>query len=255
MGRRGKKRDYSGRTGDVIRFVKAHPEWSYARVGEVFGITRQAVGHLILTEEMRKGVRLHARRPPHLERCRDCQRAIKKLQEDPAQTTADLYPGDPRDRRSYHLRELRKAEVLKDAILFQSKKMLKAYRAWRDGMSAAEIERRYGYRNWHSILRQLEKKRPSIGRYEKRDLRPNWQKDLEGHDIKHLTRFKIYGYGIFEKTGRRVPFHQMVLARNKRLAIQNAGVTLSKARGIKPITLGVERWEDGRGRCHGRTLG
>ncbi len=84
-----------------------------------------------------------------------------------------------------------------------------------------------------------------MGRYKRRDLRPNWLKDLEGHDMERLIRFKIYGYGIFEKTGRRVPFRHLVHALNKRLAIQNAGVTLSKARGIKPITLRIKRWEKG----------
>ncbi len=228
----------------MIQFVKADPKWSYARVGEIFGVTRQAVGHLILTEEMRRGIKLHRQnKVPHLERCLACQRAIKKLQQDPAQTTANLYPSYPRDRRSYHLRELRKAGVLKDAVLFRSKRMLRAFRSWRDGVTAADIERRYGFRNWRGCIDNLERECPSVGRCEKRDLRPNWQKDLEGHDIKHLTRFKIYGYGIFERTGRRVPFNQSVHARNKRLAIQNAGVTLSKSRGIKPITLRVKRWE------------
>lgn len=247
MGRRGRKRDYGGRTGDVIRFVRAHPEWSYARVGEIFQISRQAIGQLIVTEEKIRGTRLHIRqangRTPHLEHCVACQRAIKKLQDDPAQTTSDLYP-DHED-RGYHLGQLRKTGALKGAILFQSKKMLKAYRAWRDGMPAHEIQRRYGYRNWHSSLDRLGKECPSIGRYERRDLRPNWQKDLEGHDIKRLIRFKIYGLARSVK-GTRIPYQQSVHARNKRLAIQNAGVTLSKARGIKPITLRVKRWEKGR---------
>ncbi len=249
MGRRGKKRDYNGRTGDVIRFVKAHPEWSYARVGETFGITRQAVGYLITTEERMRGIRLHIRqknsKAPHLERCRDCQRDIKKVQEDPVQLTADLYPGYPRQKRAYHITEIRKVGALKGAILFQSKKMLTAYRAWRDGMPAAEIERRYGFRNWPGCIDNLERECPSVGRHKRRDLRPNWQKDLEGHDIKRLTRFKLYGSGVVEKTGRRVPFNQSVHARSKRLAIQNAEVTLLKMRGIKPITLRVERWEKG----------
>ena len=123
----------------MIRFVKAHPEWSYARVGEVFGVTRQAIGYLIITEEKRRGTPLHIRqnnsKAPHLERCRACQRAIKKLQEDPAQRAADLYPGLGY-KRSYHLAQLRKAGILKDTILFMSKKLLKAYRAWRDGMTS-----------------------------------------------------------------------------------------------------------------------
>ncbi len=202
----------------------------------------RSVGH---HRKEKKGTRLHVRqnrsKPSHLERCHACQRAIKKLQEDPAQTTADLYPS--REHRGYHLAQIRKAGALKDAILFRSKKRLMAYRAWRDGMSAVEIERRYGFRNWLSCINQLEGKCSSWGRREKCDLRPNWQKDLEGHDIKHLTRFMLRGCGIFEKTGRRIPFHQTVHARNKRLALQNAGVTLFKARGIKPITLRVKRWE------------
>ncbi len=247
MGRQGKKRDYNGRTGDVIRFVKAHPDWPYARVGETFGITRQAVGYLITTEERMRETRLHIRqknsKAPHLEHCLACQGAIKKLQEDPAQATADLYPGY--EHRGYHLAQIRKAGALKNAILFVSKRRLKAYRAWRDGMPTGEIERRYGFRNWLSCVNQLEGKCSLWGRHEKCDLRPNWQKDLEGHDIKRLIRFKIYGFGVVEKTGRRVPFNQSVHARNKRLAIQNAGVTLSKARGIKPITLRVERWRKG----------
>ncbi len=134
--------------------------------------------------------------------------------------------------------------MLKDTILFKSKKVLSAYRAWRDGMPAAEIERRYGIQNWCSQIDHLEEECPSLGR-KRRDLRPNWLKDLEGHDIERLITFKIYGYGIFEKTGRRVPFHHLVHALNKRLAIQNAGVTLSKARGIKPKTLRIKRWEKG----------
>ncbi len=150
----------------MIRFVRVHPDWSYARVGEIFGVTRQAVGHLIISEEKIRGTRLHIsqknRKAPHLEHCRACQRAIKKLQEDPAQLTSDLYPRH--EHRGYHLRQLRKTGALKGAILFQSKKMLKAYRGWRDGMSAAEIERRYGYRNWHGSLAKLGKDRPSIGR-------------------------------------------------------------------------------------------
>ena len=253
MGRRGKKRDYNGRAGDVIRLVKAHPAWSYARVGEVFGVTRQAIGYLIITEERRRGTPLHVRqknvKTPHLDRCRACHQAIKKLQGDPAQRTADLYPGLGY-KRSYHLAQLRKAGMLKDTILFMSKKLLKAYRAWREGMTAVEIERRYGICNWHSCIDKLEKECPSVGRYKKRDLRPNWQKDLEGHDIERLTRFILCGFGIIEKTGRRVPFHQSVHARSKRLAIKNAGVTLSKMRGIKPISLRVKRWkkEDGNGR-------
>ncbi len=244
MGRRGRKRDHTRRAGQVIQFVKAHPEWSYARVGEIFGITRQAVAQLIITEERRRGTRLHIRqrtsKAPHLEHCLACRRAIKKLQEDPAQTAADLYPS--REHRGYHLAQIRKAGTLKNAILFRSKKRLMAYRAWRDGATTSEIERQYGFRNWLSCVNQLEREYPSVGRYERRDLRPNWQKDLEGHDIKRLIRFKIYGFGIFEKTGRRVPFQQSVHARNERLAIQNAGVTLSKARGIKPLTLRVKRW-------------
>ena len=246
MGRRGKKRDYSGRTGEVIRFVKSHPEWSYARVGEVFGVTRQAIGQLIISEERRRGTRLHIRqnnsKGPHLEYCRACQKAIKKLQEDPAQRTADLYPGLGY-KRSYHLAQLRKAGMLKDAIFLVSKKMLKAYRAWRDGMPTVKIERRYGFLNWRSCVNQLEEECPSVGRYKRRDLRPNWQKDLEGHDIERLTRFILYGFGIIDKTGRRIPFHQSVHARSKGLAIENAGVTLSKMRGIKPISLRVKRWE------------
>ncbi len=231
----------------MIRFVKAHPEWSYARVGEIFGITRQAIGQLIIADERRRGIKFHIRqrntKPPHLEHCLACQRTIEKLQEDPAQTTADLYPSQ--EHRGYHLGQIRKAGALKGAILFQSKKMLKAYRAWRDGATISEIRRRYGYRNWHGSLDKLGKECPSIGRYEKRDLRPNWQKDLEGHDIKRLTRFKLYGSGVDQETRRRIPFKQSVHARNKKLALQNAGVTLLKMRGIKPITLRVERWEDG----------
>jgi len=244
MGRRGRKRDYNGRTGDVIRFVKAHPEWSYARIGETFGVTRQAIGQLIISEERKRGIRLHIRqrRIPHLDSCRACRRAIKKLQQDPAQTTADLYPGYPRYKRGYHLAQIRKAGMLKNAILFLSKRSLKAYRAWRDGMPTVKIERRYGFRNWRSCLDQLEQECPSVGRYKRRDLRPNWQKDVEGHDIERLIRFTIYGFGIIEKTGRRVPFHQSVHARSKRLAIENAGATLSKMRGIKPISLRVKRW-------------
>ena len=248
MGRRGRKRNYNGRAGDVIRFVKAHPEWSYARVGEVFGVTRQAIGQLIISEERRRGTALHVRqknvKTPHLEHCRACHQAIKKLRKDPAQRTADLYPGLGY-KRSYHLAQIRKAGMLKDTILFMSEKMVKAYRAWREGMPAVEIERRYGFRNWHSCIDKLEKECPSVGRFKRRDLRPNWQKDLEGHDIERLTRFILYGFGIIEGTGRRVPFQQSVHAYSKRLAIKNAGVTLSKMRGIKPISLRVKRWEKG----------
>jgi len=235
----------------VIRFVKAHPEWSYARVGEIFGVTRQAIGYLVITEEERTGARLHIRqnrsKAPHLERCHVCQQAVKILRKDTAWCSADLFPDLPRDRRGSHLAELRKAGVFKGTISFRSAKMLKAYRAWRDGATALQIERRYGYSNWHSCLDKLAQPCPSVGRYEARDLRPNWQKDLEGHDIKRLTKFTLCGFGIMEKTGRRVPFHQTVHARSKRLAIENAGVTLSKVRGIKPISLRVKRWEKGDG--------
>lgn len=243
MGRRGRKRDYNGRTGDVIRFVKSHPEWSYARVGEVFGVTRQAIGYLIITEEKRTGVRLHVRhrkKIPHLTHCSACQRAVRKLQKDTAWCSADLFPDFPHDRRASHLAELRKAGVFKGTISFRSARMLKAYRAWRDGATALQIERQYGFSNWHGCLDKLAKPCPSVGRYEARDLRPNWQKDLEGHNIERLTKFILCGFGIIEKTGRGVPFHQSVHALGKRLAIQNAGVTLSRARGIKPITLRVK---------------
>ena len=114
-------------------------------------------------------------------------------------------------------------------------------------MPAVEIERRYGFRNWRNCIDGLEEECPSVRGHKRRDLRPNWQKDLEGHDIERLTRFILYGFGIIEKTGRRAPFHQSVHARSKRLAIENAGVTLSRARGIKPITLRVKRWEKGSG--------
>jgi len=150
MGGRGMKRDYDGRAGDVIRFVEAHPEWSYARVADTFGVSRQAIGQLIISEEKRGGTRLHIRqnnsKGPHLDYCLACQRAVRKLKEDPAQLTADLYPGLGR-KRAYHLAQIRKAGALKDVILFISKKMLKAYRAWREGMAAVEIERRYGFCN------------------------------------------------------------------------------------------------------------
>ena len=246
MGRRGRKRDYDGKSGQIIRFVKAHPEWSYARVADTFGVTRQAIGYLIITEERRRGTPLHIRqnnsKGPHVDHCLACQRAVRKLQEDPAQRTADLYPGFGY-KRSYHLVQLRKAGRLKDTILFMSKKMLKAYRAWREGMPAVEIGRRYGFRNWGSCIDKLEEECPSVGRYKRRDLRPNWQKDLEGHDIERLTRFMLFGFGIIEGTGRGIPFQQSVHARSKRLAIENAGVTLSKMRGIKPTTLKVKRWE------------
>ena len=235
----------------MIRFVKAHPEWSYSRVGEVFGLTRQAIGYLIITEERRTGTRLHIRqnnsKAPHLERCRACQGAIRKLQKDTAWCGADLFPDLLRDRRGSHLAELKKAGVFKGTISFRSGRMLKAYRAWRDGATALKIERRYGFSNWHSCLDKLAQPCPSVGRYEARDLRPNWQKDLEGHNIERLTKFILCGFGIMEKTGRRVPFHQSVHARSKRLAIENAGVTLSKVRGIKPISLRVKRWEKGDG--------
>jgi hypothetical protein len=254
MGRRGRKRDYNGRVGDVIRFVKSHPEWSYARVGEVFGVTRQAIGQLIITEERRKGIRLHVRqnknsKPPHLTHCLACHRAIKKLQKDQAQRVEELYPGLG-SKRSYHLAQLRRAGLLKNVILFFSKRRLNAYRAWRDGMPAVEIEHRYEVPNWHSTLKQLEEECPSVGRYKRRDLRPNWQKDLEGHDIKRLIRFSISGRARTKK-GTKVPYQQTVHARSKRLAIRNAGITLLKMRGIEPITLRVKRWEDGDG--NGRT--
>ena len=244
MGRQGRKPDYHGRTGDVIRFVKSHPRWSYGRVAETFGVSRQAIAQLIVTEERRKGIRLHIRqrKTPHLDSCLACQRAVRKLQKDPAQLTADLYPASFRSKRGYHLAELKKAGALKGAILFASKRMLKAYRAWRNGKTAAYIERWYGYKNWHSALTKLEMECPSRGRHEKRDLRPNWQKDLEGQDIKRLIRFSIYGQARTEK-GTIIPYHQSVHALNKRLAIQNAGVTLFKMRGIRPITLRVKRWE------------
>ena len=251
MGRRGKKRDYNGRVGDVIRFVKAHPEWSYARVGEVFGVTRQAIGQLIITEERRRGTRLHIRqnnsKAPHLERCHVCQRAVKILRKDTAWCSADLFPNLSREQRAYHLVKLRKAGVFEGTISFWSKRMLQAYRAWRDGATALQIERRYGYSNWHSCLDKLAKPCPGVGRHEKRDLRPTWQKDLEGHDIKRLTKFILCGFGIIKKTSKRVPFQQSVHARSKRLAIENAGVTLSKIRGIKPISLRAKRWEKGNG--------
>jgi hypothetical protein len=128
--------------------------------------------------------------------------------------------------------------------------MLKAYRAWRDGATALQVERRYGYSNWHSCLDKLAKPCPGVGRYEARDLRPNWQKDLEGHDIKRLLRFRLYGRAITEK-GTKVPYQQTVHARSKRLAIQNAGVTLLKARGLQLITLNAKRCEDMDG--NGRT--
>ncbi len=252
MGRRGRKRDYNGRVGDVIRFVKSHPKWPYGRVAETFGVTRQAIGQLIISEEKRKGIRLHIRqsKTPHLDSCRACQQAVRKLQKDPAQLTADLYPDYSHYKRAYHLAEIRKAGALKGAILFVSKRMLKAYRAWRDGATAAHIERLYGYRNWHSSLAKLERECPSVGRYKKRDLRPNWQKDLEGHDIERLTRFRIYGRARTEK-GTMIPYQQSVYALDKRHAIQNAGVTLLKVRGLRPITLRVKRWEKGDG--NGRT--
>jgi len=250
---RGKKRDYTGRAGDVIRFVKAHPDWSYARVAEIFGVSRQAIAQLIITEERRRGIRLHLRqnksKTPHVERCRACRRAIKKLQQDPAQKSADLYPGYAH--RGYHLAQIRKAGALKNAIIFVSRRRLNAYRAWRDGMPAAEVERRYGIRNWHSCLDQLEEACPSAGRHEKRDLRPNWQKDLEGHDMKRLIRFLIYGLARNEK-GTTIPYQQSVHALTKSLAIRNAGVTLLKMRGIRPITLKIKRW-DGHGNPAGRT--
>ncbi len=141
---------------------------------------------------------------------------------------------------------MKKAGALKDAILFFSKRRLKAYRAWRDGMPAVEIKRRYGILNWHSNLAQLAEARPSLGRHERRDLRPKWQKDLEGHDIKRLIKFTIYGQARSEKC-TIMPYHQSVNARSKRLAIQNGKVTLSKMRGIRPITLRVKLWEKGDG--------
>ena len=248
MERRGRKRDYNGRVGDVIRFVKAHPEWPYARVGEVFGVTRQAIAQLVITEEKIRGTRLHIRqkksKPPHLTHCLACQWAIKKLQEDPAQREADLYPGFSKTSQAYHRAQLRKAGALQGAILFHSERKLKAYRAWRDGASIADIERLYGYKNWRSSLAKLEQACPSLGRHEKRDLRPNWQKDLEGYDIGRLTRFTIYGLARTKK-GTMIPYNQTVHALSKRLAIENAGVTLSKIRGIKPISLRVKRWEKG----------
>ena len=233
----------------MIRFVEAHPTWAYHRVAKVFGVTKQAISQLIITEERKRGTQLHIRRsrPRHLDTCRACQGAIRKLQKETAWCSAGLFPNLSREQRAYHLVQLRKAGVFRGTISFWSARMLKAYRAWRDGATALQIERQYGYSNWHSCLDKLAKPCPGVGRYEARDLRPNWQKDLEGHDIERLTRFKIYGFGIAEETGRRVPFQQFVHARSKRLAIKNAGVTLSKARGIKPISLSVKRWEKGNG--------
>ncbi len=234
----------------MLRFVRSHPRWTYARVASVFGVSRQAIGSLIITEEKRTGIKLHIReksvKTPHLEHCRVCQRAIKKLQQDPAQLKADLYPGYSRLRRGDHLRAMKKAGALNNAILFFSKRRLKAYRAWRDGMPAVEIKRRYGFPNWHSTLAQLEKARPWVGRHERRDLRPNWQKDLEGRNMKRLIKFTICGKAKTEK-GTNIPYKQSVHACSKRLAIQNAKVTLYKARGIKPITLRVKLWEKGNG--------
>jgi hypothetical protein len=222
------------------------------RIGGVFGVSRQAIHQLVLSEEKTRGIRLHIRqrRISHLDSCRACQSAIRKLQKETAWCSGDLFPDLPREQRAYHLVQLRKAGVFEGTISFWSKKMLKAYRAWRDGATALQVERRYGYSNWHSCLDKLAKPCPSVGRYKRRDLRPNWQKDLEGHDIERLTKFMLRGFGIIEKTGRSVPFQQSVHARSKRLAIQNAGVTLSKMRGIKPISLRVKRWkkEDGNGR-------
>ena len=164
--------------------------------------------------------------------------------------SADLFPNLSREQRAYHLVQLRKAGVFEGTISFWSKKMLKAYRAWRDGATALQVERRYGYSNWHSCLDKLAKPCPGVGRHEARDLRPNWQKDLEGHDIKRLLRFRLYGRAITEK-GTKVPYQQTVHACSKRLAIQNAGVTLLKARGLQLITLNAKRCEDGDG--NGRT--
>jgi hypothetical protein len=164
--------------------------------------------------------------------------------------SADLYPDLTCSTRAYHLAQLRKAGVFQGTISFWSKKTLKAYRAWRDGATAVQIERRYGYSNWHSALEKLAQPCPGVGRYEKRDLRPTWQKDLEGHDIKRLIRFRIYGRARTKK-GTMIPYQQSIHALSKRLAIRNAGVTLSKMRGIEPITLKVKRWEGGDG--NGRT--
>jgi hypothetical protein len=249
MGRRGRKRDYNGRTGDVIRFVQSHPRWTYLRIAGVFGVTRQAIAQLVVSEEKIRGVRLHIRpsRTPHLDSCRFCRKAVRILQKDSAWRTADLFPNLSRTRMDYHLAELRKARVFEGTISFQSAKMLKAYRAWRDGATALQIERQYGYSNWHSCLDKLAKPCPGVGRHDARDLRPNWQKDLEGHNIERLTKFILCGFGIIEETGRRVPFQQSVYARSKRLAIENAGVTLSRARGIKPMSVRVKRWEKGDG--------
>ena len=83
MGRRGRKRDYNGRVGDVIRFVKAHPGWTYLRIAGVFGVSRQAIHQLVAAEEKIRGTRLHIRhrRISHLDSCRACQRAIRKTPE------------------------------------------------------------------------------------------------------------------------------------------------------------------------------
>ena len=159
---------------------------------------------LVFSEEKSRGIRLHIRQnsrmAPHLDGCRACQRAIRNLQKDTAWCSADLFPDLSREQRAYHLVQLRKAGVFKGTISFWSTKMLKAYRAWRDGATALQIERRYGYSNWHSCLDKLAKPCPGVGRHEARDLRPNWQKDLEGHDIKRLTKFRLYGLAITEKT-------------------------------------------------------
>ena len=179
----------SGDKTSQIYAALRNTDLSGGQIAKQFGVTRQYVNWLM------KKARLSGnpvKRPLLQVRghkvsfCDLCRFILAKIQEEPVRWRNELIPKKiSKSKWGYHMRLLREEGLLpKEAVVFTSRRSALAFRAYRDGLSVKEIHKRYGFKNFHSVL-------PRIQEIYNVDVRPRWQREVEEGDVGSKTTCQL----------------------------------------------------------------
>jgi len=218
----------SDKTIQIYTALKS-TDLSIRQIAKQFGVTRQYVNWLM----KRARVSGNPVQRPLLQAgrhkvsfCDVCRFILTKIQEEPVRWRDELIP--PKTSRSkwtYHMRLLREGGLLpKEAIFFTSRRSALAFRAYRDGLSIREIRKRYRFKNYLSVLSKIQETYNV-------DVRPRWQRKVEGEDIRKLKAYRVCGTGT-NRNGRRVPFQKIVYAKDRSRAKALAPMEIRRILGI-----------------------
>jgi transposase len=200
----------SDKTFQIYGALK-NTDLSERQIAKRFGVTRQYVNWLM------KKARLSGnpvQRPILQARghkvsfCDLCRFILTKIQEEPVRWRKELIPPKiSQSKWGYHMGLLKEEGLLPgEAVIFTSRRSALAFRAYRGGLSIREIHKRYGFKNYLSVLSKIQESHHV-------DVRPRWQREVEGEDIRRLKAYRVCGTGT-NKNGRRVPFQKTIYAKD-----------------------------------------